>query len=74
MKYKTIYLRSMTEISGKQRAYYWWRRRIILKALTTLYLTNDNKQLWGAIEILNNEIRKAKRENFTRITGGEGWK
>lgn len=75
MKYKGLYIKSMvTRFEDKPYAYFLWRRKIVLRALKTLYFTNDMRKLWCAIEILNNEIRKAKRENFTRITGGRGWK
>lgn len=74
MKYKTVYTKGVKMLGGKPYSYFLWRRKIISHALKTMYLTNDMEQLWDAITILDNEFRKAKRENFTRLCGGKGWK
>ena len=69
-KKKTLMIRAV----GNRRALSSYRRMVIRNALRTMYDTNNFEQLWDAITILNNEFRKAKRDNFTRLCGGKGWK
>ena len=64
----------MIRAVGNRRALSSYRRMVIRNALRTMYDTNNFEQLWDAITILNNEFRKAKRDNFTRLCGGKGWK